>query len=96
MVITDIETTPERVMLVVLANIPGNIDRSVGNYAGLQSRLADLSSQTQESLTFSTQVVRTEQSIGERRDNLIGYTAGTNIDNLSTPLCSPVLLLVWK
>lgn len=86
LVITDIETTPERVMLVVLANIPGNIDSSVGNYAGLQSRLADLSSQTQESLTFSTQVIRTEQALVKGEDNLIGYTAGTNIDNISTPL----------
>lgn len=86
LVITDIETAPERVMLVVLANLPGNIDSSVGNYAGLQSRLADLSSQTQESLTFSTQVIRTEQALVKGEDNLIGYTAGTNIDNISTPL----------
>lgn len=39
-----------------------------------------------ESLTFSTQVVRTEQALVKGEDNLIGYTAGTNIDNLSTPL----------
>lgn len=86
LVITNIETAAERVMLVVLANIPGSIDGSVGNYAALQSRLADLSSQTQESLTFSTPVIRTKQALVKGEDNLIGYEAGENVDNISTPL----------
>lgn len=86
LVITNIETAAERVMLVVLANIPASINSLVGNYAGLQARLADLAFQTQESLTFSTQMIRTEQALVKGEDNLIGYTVGQNIDNISTPL----------
>ncbi|WP_293713675.1 fimbrial protein [uncultured Parabacteroides sp.] len=84
--VTNIETRPERIMLVVLANLPESIAGSIGNYAGLQSSLADLASQSQESLTFSTQVIRTEQPLVKGEDNLIGFTAGDNIDNISTPL----------
>ena len=84
--VTDIETRPERIMLVVLANLPESVAGSIGSYAGLQSSLADLASQSQESLTFSTQVIRTEQALVKGEDNLIGFTAGENIDNISTPL----------
>lgn len=31
-------------------------------------------------------MVHTEQALVKGEDNLIGYTAGTNIDNISTPL----------
>ena len=85
-VITDIETSPERIMLIVLANLPEDVDAAVGSYAGLQSRLASLASQTQSSLTFSTPVIRTKQALVEGEDNLIGYTAGENVDDISTPL----------
>lgn len=84
--VTDIETRPERIMLVVLANLPESVAGSIGSYAGLQLSLADLASQSQESLTFSTQVIRTEQALVKGEDNLIGFTAGENIDNISTPL----------
>ncbi|MBC8620156.1 FimB/Mfa2 family fimbrial subunit [Parabacteroides faecis] len=84
--VTDIETSPERVMLVVLANLPESMDATVGSYAALQSRLASLASQTQSSLTFSTPVIRSTQALEKGDDNLIGFTAGTNVDDLSTPL----------
>lgn len=84
--VTDIGTRAERIMLVVLANFPEDIGSSVENYAGLQSRLVNLSSQSQSSLSFSTQVIRTEQALVKGEDNLIGFTAGENIDNISTPL----------
>lgn len=86
LVVTDIETRAERIMLVVLANLPENLGSSVGNYAGLQSQLADLASQSQSSLTFSTPVIRTQQALVKGEDHLIGYTSGTNVDNISTPL----------
>lgn len=84
--VTDIETSPERIMLIVFANLPENVDETVGNYTGLQSRLAQLTSQTQNSLTFSTPVIRSTQALEKGEDNLIGYTSGTNVDDLSTPL----------
>lgn len=84
--ITDIETSAERILLVVLANVPADLDETVGSYAGLQSRLAGLATQSQSSLTFSTQVIRSTQALEKGEDNLIGYTAGTNVDNISSPL----------
>lgn len=86
LMITNIETKPERIRLVILANLPENIDGTVADYAALQSQLAALTSQTQESLTFSTPVIQTQEALLEGEDNLIGYTTGTNVDNISIPL----------
>lgn len=86
LVVTNIETKPERIMLIVMANLPEDIDSSVGNYAGLQSRLAGLTSQTQSSLTFSTPVIRCQQTLKKGESYQIGYSTGTNVDNISTPL----------
>lgn len=86
LIVTNIETRPGRIMLVVLANLPESVDSSVGNYAGLQSRLAELDLQTQSSLTFSTPLIRTQQELVKGKDYLIGYATGTNVDNISTPL----------
>lgn len=85
LIVTGIETTPERIMLVVLANLPEGVGR-VTSYTGLQSQLSDLATQTQGSLTFSTSVIRTEQALAEGEDNFIGYTSGNNVDHISTPL----------
>lgn len=84
--VTDIETSAQRILLVVLANVPADLDGTVGSYSALQSRLAGLATQSQRSLTFSTPAIRPEQPLEKGEDNLIGYTAGTNVDNLSTPL----------
>lgn len=95
------ETTPANGELTI-PNIParatkarivlvGNADGTLSNitsYASLEAALCQLSSQAQDNLTMSSQVIETKESLVAGDENYIGYESmgEKNINGISTPL----------
>ena len=86
-IIADVPTTKAvRARIIVLANVPRDLLSTVSTYDEFQTRLVDLSSQSQTNLTMSSQVIVTKSTLSEE-DNYLGYTdlGDQNVDGISDP-----------
>ena len=85
--IINIQTKAVKSQIVIISNISETALSDVANYSELETRLAKLNDQSQNSLTMSSQVISTEKSL-VAGDNYLGYTSmGTeNIIGISQPL----------
>lgn len=85
--ITDVPAKATKARIVIVANVPQAVINGITSYAGFQSVLVDLSSQSQTSLTMSSRVIDTEKAL-IAGDNYLGYTSmGTdNVNGISSPL----------
>lgn len=76
----------ERFKLLTIANAPESLMSAPASLDKLQERLATLTSQSQDNLTFSTPVISTTELLTEESVNYIGYVGETNIDGLDEPI----------
>ncbi|MCD7849427.1 MAG: fimbrial protein [Parabacteroides sp.] len=82
--VTDVPSKETKALIVAIANVPENAFSGITTYSDFQSRLAQLTDQSQNSLAMSSRVVEADVAGG---DNYIGYaTASANLDNINTPL----------
>ncbi|MDR2968040.1 MAG: hypothetical protein LBV32_00365 [Tannerellaceae bacterium] len=73
-------------MIVLVSNAPAAAMQGITNYGQLQSVLAQLADQQQNSLTMSTQLITTVSPLLEG-DNYIGFgEEQTNVDGINSPL----------
>ena len=87
-IIADVPTTKAvRARIIVLANVPRDLLSTISTYDEFQTRLVDLSSQSQTNLTMSSQVIVTKSALSEE-DNYLGYTdlGDQNVDGISDPI----------
>ena len=87
-IIADVPTTKAvRARIIVLANVPRDLLSTVSTYDEFQTRLVDLSSQSQTNLTMSSQVIVTKSTLSEE-DNYLGYTdlGDQNVEGISDPI----------
>lgn len=89
-----------RVKIVIIANAPLAELNKVTNYTEAEALLADLSTQKQDYLTMSTQVINTQNELIAGEDNFIGFSDEgiTNIDNIKNVMLTriPARLQVKK
>lgn len=83
--VLNVPTKATIAMIAILANVPADAFKGVASYGDFQTRLAQLSDQSQSSLAMSAQVITSDDRL-EEGDNYIGYSTQTNINNLSSPL----------
>lgn len=87
-IIADVPTTKAvRARIIVLANVPRDLLSTVSTYDEFQTRLVDLSSQSQTNLTMSSQVIVTKSALSEE-NNYLGYEdlGDQNVDGISDPI----------
>lgn len=85
--ITDVPAKAAKARIVIVANVPQSVINGITSYAGFQSALVDLSSQSQTSLAMSSRVIDTEKSL-IAGDNYLGYTSmgADNVNGISSPI----------
>lgn len=85
--ITDVPAKAARARIVIVANVPQSVINGITSYAGFQSALVDLSSQSQTNLAMSSRVIDTEKAL-IAGDNYLGYTSmgADNVNGISSPL----------
>lgn len=73
--------------IVIVANTPKGVFNTVTSYTDMQSRLAELSAQSQTNLTMSSQVITSTTALS-KNDNYLGYESmgAANINGISSPL----------
>lgn len=75
-----------KLKLLIVANAPVVDLSGIGNLSSLENLLADLTSQSQSNLTFSTPLVSLGDALDSQSANYIGYADQTNIEGLEAPL----------
>lgn len=85
--ITDVPAKSAKARIVIVANVPQSVISGITSYAGFQSALVDLASQSQTSLAMSSRVIDTEKAL-IAGDNYLGYTSmgADNVNGISSPL----------
>lgn len=85
--LTDVPAKALKARIVIVANVPEEVINSVVSYDDFQSKLVDLSSQSQTNLTMSSRVIDTNEAL-IAGDNYLGYTSmgDKNINGISSPL----------
>ena len=85
--LTDVPAKSNNARIVIVANIPENIVDGITSYAGFQSALVDLASQSQTSLAMSSRVIDTDKPL-IAGDNYLGYTSmgDNNVNGISSPI----------
>lgn len=86
-IITDVPAKATKARILIIANIDRDVVAGLSTYDDFQARLVELASQSQTSLTMSSQVIATKSALVEG-DNYLGYAdlGGANIDGLLSPI----------
>lgn len=85
--IPNIPARAAKARIVLVGNADGTLN-NITSYASLEAALCQLSSQVQDNLTMSSQVIETKESLVAGDENYIGYESmgDKNINGISTPL----------
>lgn len=85
--ITDVPAKAAKARIVIVANVAQSVINGITSYDDFQSKIVDLSSQSQTSLAMSSRVIDTNEAL-IAGDNYLGYTSmgDDNVNGISSPL----------
>lgn len=85
--ILDVPAMTMRARIVIVSNTPENSLANVTSYSDFESRLAQLSDQSQDNLVMSSPVIETQKPL-VKGDNYLGYSSkgAENINGIAEPV----------